>query len=120
MGVTATCRIRGGALVIALAGCLFLAAACEKQDEQIKVYRVSKAPLENPAAMQAAPPPSASLPPNHPPVSGASPASGPSAVPMSASTAPAPAHWEPQPLAQMRQASFLVRGENGATADISL
>ena len=39
---------------------------------------------------------------------------------MNASTVPAPPHWESQPLAQMRQASFLVRGENGATVDISL
>lgn len=31
-----------------------------------------------------------------------------------------PADWEPQPLSSMRQASFLVKGENGATADISL
>ena len=31
-----------------------------------------------------------------------------------------PPNWEPQPLSQMRQASFLVRGENGAVADISL
>ena len=31
-----------------------------------------------------------------------------------------PANWEPQPLSQMRQASFLVKGENNAVADISL
>ena len=61
-----------------------------------------------------------SMPPNHPPVSGAGTGPAPSAAPMSASTVPTPPHWEPQPLAQMRQASFLVRGENGATADISL
>ena len=30
-----------------------------------------------------------------------------------------PPNWEPQPLSQMRQASFLVKGENGAIADIS-
>ena len=36
-----------------------------------------------------------------------------------AATANAPKNWEPQPLSQMREASFLVRGENGATADIS-
>src|SRR5206468_11590839 len=31
-----------------------------------------------------------------------------------------PPNWEPQPLSQMRQASFLVKGDNGAVADISL
>jgi hypothetical protein len=35
-------------------------------------------------------------------------------------TAEAPKNWEPQPLSQMREASFVVRGDNGATADISL
>jgi hypothetical protein len=30
-----------------------------------------------------------------------------------------PPNWEPQPLSQMRQASFLVNGDNGAVADIS-
>src|SRR5205823_3483662 len=30
-----------------------------------------------------------------------------------------PPNWEPQPLSQMRQASFLVKGDNGAVADIS-
>lgn len=95
--------------------------ACDRNDQQIKVYRVVKAPVENPASTQpVAPPSSMSLPPNHPPVSGAGTGPAPSAAPMSASTVPTPPHWEPQPLAQMRQASFLVRGENGATADISL
>lgn len=31
-----------------------------------------------------------------------------------------PSDWAPQPLTEMRQASFLVKGDNGATADISL
>src|SRR5436305_5116796 len=30
-----------------------------------------------------------------------------------------PPNWEVQPLSQMRQASFLVKGRNGAMADIS-
>lgn len=108
------------ALVVA-AMSVFAFAGCGKEEAQIKVYRVVKAPLENPASTQPVPPPSsASLPPNHPPVSGAGTGPTPSAAPMSASTVPTPPHWEPQPLAQMRQASFLVRGENGATADISL
>lgn len=107
--------------LLALVAGVFLIAGCGKEEAQIKVYRVVKAPLENPASTQPVPPPSsASLPPNHPPVSGAGTGPAPSAAPMSASTVPTPPHWEPQPLAQMRQASFLVRGENGATADISL
>lgn len=110
---------RSKSKLLALVAGVFLIAGCGKEEAQIKVYRVVKAPLENPASTQPVPPPSsASLPPNHPPVSGTGPA--PSAAPMSASTVPTPPHWEPQPLAQMRQASFLVRGENGATADISL
>lgn len=107
--------------LLALVAGVFLIAGCGKEEAQIKVYRVVKAPLENPASTQPVPPTSsASLPPNHPPVSGAGTGPAPSAAPMSASTVPTPPHWEPQPLAQMRQASFLVRGENGATADISL
>jgi hypothetical protein len=107
------------ALVVAIS--VFALAGCGKDDEQIKVYRVVKAPVENPASTQPVPPPSSmSMPPNHPPVSGAGTGPAPSAAPISASTVPTPPHWEAQPLAQMRQASFLVRGENGATADISL
>src|SRR5215813_4355960 len=30
-----------------------------------------------------------------------------------------PPNWEAQPLSQMRQASFLVKGDNGAVADVS-
>src|SRR5437762_11109604 len=31
-----------------------------------------------------------------------------------------PSNWEPQPLSQMREARFLVKGDNGEVADISL
>jgi hypothetical protein len=41
----------------------------------------------------------------------------PAASTAAATTPPA---WEPQPLSQMRQASFLVKGGNGAIVDISL
>ena len=100
-----------GTVAVALLG-------CERRDEQIKVYRVVKAPLENPVPASRPPPSSMSLPPDHPPVGGSP--SAPAAPAQTTSNAPAPPHWEPQPLAQMRQASFLVRGENGATVDISL
>lgn len=106
-------------LFVFAAGVVWLAGC--GNEEQIKVYRVAKAPLENPPSTQPAPPPSSmSMPPNHPPVSGAGTSPAPTAAPTSGSTVPTPPHWEPQPLAQMRQASFLVRGEDGATADISL
>ena len=119
MGVRAKSKCPALALVAATS--VFAFAGCGKEDEQIKVYRVAKAPVENPVPTQpVAPPSSMSLPPNHPPVSGAGTGPAASAAPMSASTVPTPPHWEPQPLAQMRQASFLVRGENGATADVSL
>jgi hypothetical protein len=107
--------------LVAAAISVFALAGCGKEDEQIKVYRLVKAPLENPPSTQPVPPPSSmSMPPNHPPVSEVGTGPAPSAAPMSASTVATPPHWEAQPLAQMRQASFLVRGENGAIADISL
>ena len=50
-------------------------------------------------------------------------ASSPSSLTSASSTASiagtTPPNWEAQPLSQMRQASFLVHGENGAVADIS-
>jgi len=83
--------------------------ACDNKSK-IEVYRVSKAPLEEPAPdQQTAMPanvPSPSMPGGMGPV-----ATNPSV--------PVPARWEPQPLSQMRQASFLVKGDNGAAADIS-
>jgi hypothetical protein len=94
---------------------LFLAAiaifgsACDRSDQEIKVYRVSKAPLEESAPAQ-----QNALPTN---VGSPAPAGMPSVASMTVST---PRNWEPQPLSQMRQASFLVRGDNGAVADISL
>jgi hypothetical protein len=85
-----------------------LLVSCEKNSE-IKVYRVSKAPLEQSAPLQqdamstntAAPRMPAGLPP---------------AMETAVTTPP---NWEPQPLSQMRQASFLVKGDNGAVADVS-
>src|SRR5262249_4065388 len=82
--------------------------ACEKNSE-IKVYRVSKAPLEESASQQQESMPTNTAPPRMP--GGLAPA---------AETAiTTPSNWEPQELSQMRQASFLVKGDNGAVADIS-
>jgi len=85
-----------------------------KDKEEIQVYRVSKAEPE-------------SLAPEASPAESAAPNAMPD---MAVATAPAdqpaqitgnpPANWAVQPLSAMRQASYLVKGDNGATADISL
>ena len=86
-------------------------AGCDRQSE-IKVYRVVKAPLEESSTSAQ---PGDSMPTNAP-----SPNRPVSMDPISSSSAPVPANWEPQPPSQMRQASFLVKGDKGATVDISL
>lgn len=90
------------------AAILFL-CGCDR-DEQIKVYRVAKAPLET------TPPPGPSTPM---PTNVSSPSSANVTAPGATMAADIPKNWEAQPLSQMRLASFLVRGENGATADVS-
>ena len=90
---------------------LVLSAAllsCEKNSE-IKVYRVSKAPLEQSASQQQDVMPTNTAAPRMP-----------GGLARTAETAvTTPPNWEPQPLSQMRQASFLVKGDNGAVADVS-
>jgi hypothetical protein len=100
------------------------AGGCEKSDQQIKVYRVEKAPLKAPAAApegESRPPPD--LPPSHPPIGGGSavPAAvGSAAAPPIVASAAAPPNWESQPTSEMRKASYLVKGTDGSSADISL
>jgi hypothetical protein len=53
------------------------------------------------------------------PTNASSPSASSFTAPGSTAVADVPKNWEPQPLSQMRLASFLVRGENGATADVS-
>ena len=85
--------------VITIFGILLLLAACDRTDQDIKVYRVAKAPVDStPEPDTGAPADAASL------------AFSPGAV---------PSNWESQPLSQMRQASFLVHGKDDAVADIS-
>ena len=91
-----------GALVI-------LMTACDRSDQQIKVYRVSKAPLEESATQQ-----QEAMPTNT-----AAPRMPSSLAPTAATAVTTPPNWEPQPLSQMRQASFLVKGDDGSVADIS-
>jgi len=96
---------------LTLLGLTFVALlACEKNSE-IKVYRVSKAPLEEEGAQQ-----QNALPANAP---SPSMPGGMSAPISSTVSVPAPPNWQSQPLSQMRQASFLVKGDNGAVADVS-
>ena len=95
-------------LVICPALLAVVLTGCEKNSE-IKVYRVSKAPLEESASQQQDALPTNTAAPRMP--GGLSPAAETAIV--------TPPNWEPQPLSQMRQASFLVKGDNGAVADIS-
>src|SRR3954449_386960 len=81
---------------------------CEKNSE-IKVYRVAKAPLEQSAPQQQDAMPTNTAAPRMP-----------GGLPPTAETAvTTPPNWEAQPLSQMRQASFLIKGDNGAVADVS-
>ena len=100
--------MKGALGLVAVAVAAIFCGGCERADQEIKVYRVAKAPLDQ------TPPPEASMPTN-----ASSPSSLPNASLSNPTTAEAPKNWEPQPLSQMRQASFVVHGENGAMADIS-
>lgn len=85
-----------------------LLGACDRSDQQIKVYRVAKAPLEATPSENAAMPTNAS-----------SPSSSLVAPPSMSEAAVIAPNWEVQPASQMRQASFLVHGDSGTVADIS-
>ena len=82
---------------------------CDRSDDQIKVYRLVKPPGES------APMEKGAIASTNAPVK-----STVERVPAPANNGAVPPNWEPQPLSQMRQASFLVHGNNGALADISL
>ena len=60
------------------------------------------------------------MPPGHPSMGGMSAGSAPSDKPAEISTGTPPPQWEAQASSQMRLASFLVKGDKGALADISL
>lgn len=110
---------------------VFSLAAC-KQDKEIKVYRLAR------EAPQTAPAPAAAEPtaqlPGIPAAAGAMP-TGPAGDPHAGLSAEQlagggsgsqqisdspPANWKKQPASAMRQASYRVEGEGGASADISL
>jgi hypothetical protein len=94
--------------IIYLALSAALLVSCERNSE-IKVYRVSKAPPEQSAPQQQDAMPTNTAAPRMP-------AGLPRAMETAVTTPP---NWEPQPLSQMRQASFLVKGDNAAVADVS-
>ena len=98
----------GSELVICLALVAILIAGCDRNSE-IKVYRVSKAPLEESVPQQQ----------DVMPTNTAAPRMPGGIAPVAETAVSTPPNWEPQPLSQMRQASFLVKGDNGAVADIS-
>jgi hypothetical protein len=85
-----------------------LLVSCEKSSD-IKVYRVSKAPLEQSVTQQQ----------DAVPTNTAAPRMPGGLAPSVETAVTTPPNWEPQPLSQMRQASFLVKGDNGAVADVS-
>jgi hypothetical protein len=98
----------GSIRFVAFAMLPVLLASCERNLE-IKVYRVSKAPLEESAPQQ-----QEAIPTNT-----AAPRMPGGLAPTAATAVRTPPNWEPQPLSQMRQASFLVKGDKGAVTDIS-
>src|SRR5215510_3505405 len=98
----------GGPLVVSSALVAALLVSCDKNSE-IKVYRVSKAPLEQSMPQQQDAMPTNTAAPRMP-----------GGLARTAETVvTTPPNWEAQPLSQMRQASYLVKGDNGAVADVS-
>ena len=89
-----------------------------KDKNAVKVYRVSKAEpgASSPQAATASAPESSGMGGmGGAPADAMAPAAQASQV-----TGNPPPNWEAQPLSSMRQASYLVKGGDGATADISL
>ena len=99
---------RLGHEVFALFASLIFLYGCNRSEDEIKVYRLVKPsgesePVEKDAIASTNAPVKSTL----------------ERVPTPTGDVPVPTNWEPRPLSQMRQASFLVKGENGAVADIS-
>ena len=99
-------RFRGLLACLVLFPLLF--AGCNQSEDEIKVYRLAKPsgesePMERDAIASTNAPVKSTL----------------ERVPTATGNVPTPSNWEPQALSEMRQASFLVKGDNGAVADIS-
>lgn len=102
--------------------CLCL-SGCDNKDE-VKVQRLPKAEAE-PAPTQVAMPGQSGMGPEMGTGVGSEMCTRPgmgagSTGQPSMFTGNPPPDWEEQPLTPMRQASYLVKGDNGATADISI
>lgn len=122
--------------LLLLASLLFTTGCKEK--EQIKVYRISKAEPESSASTESAGSRDPAtmprgqqgneamsgmtgLPANHPTVSqGILPESNTDSPAAPAFKWKTPSHWEQQPAASMRLASFSIKGKEGAFADVSV
>src|SRR5438477_4520095 len=92
-------------LLVVLTG---FSCGCNRSEDEIKVYRLVKPsgesePIEKDAIASTNAPVKSTL----------------ERVPTQTGDVPVPTNWEPRPLSEMRQASFLAKGENGAVADIS-
>jgi len=98
----------GSKAVVVCVALIAALTACEKNSE-IRVYRVSKAPLEESAPQQQ----------DAMPTNTAAPRMPGGLAPAAEAAVTTPPNWEAQPLSQMRQASFLAKGDNGSVADIS-
>jgi hypothetical protein len=103
-----TCLEAPGKATIILLALVMFFMGCDRNEDEIKVYRLVKPsgesePMEKEAVASTNAPVKSTL----------------ERVPTRTGDVPVPTNWEPQPLSQMRQASFLVKGENGAVADIS-
>jgi len=99
--------VPGNATVILLALVTFF-MGCNRSEDEIKVYRLVKPsgesePLERDAIASTNAPVKSTL----------------ERLPTATGNVPVPTNWEARPLSEMRQASFVVKGENGAVADIS-
>ena len=99
--------VPGNAAIILLALVTFF-MGCDRSENEIKVYRLVKPsgesePMEKEAVASTNAPVKSTL----------------ERVPTPTDDVPVPRNWEPRPLSQMRLASFLVKGDNGAVADIS-
>jgi hypothetical protein len=103
-----TCFEAPGTATIILLALVTFFVGCDRSEDEIKVYRLAKPsgesePVEKDAIASTNAPVKSTL----------------ERVPTLAGDVPVPTNWEPRPLSEMRQASFLVKSENGAVADIS-
>src|SRR4051794_14209768 len=110
-------RMRGTLSGFTVLTAVLLFCSCDRDDQQIKVYRVSKAPLESPP-----PPLDPGMQPNaQMPTNASSPTAD--AAPPSVAEKPqikwdVPADWSSVPPSAMRYASFAAE-KDGQKADIS-